>query len=549
MDLWDKMMDPVTLSQRMWQWDGSAFSMRTYADIVADARHVAAGLQAHGVAPGDIVAAVITNGPDAISGVLGAWFAGARLASLPIIARGMSIPSYVAQLARLCHHLGPTCLLAEERFLAFMDSDMDLGAPVLGYRALVETLTVGEVSFPSLDDAIFIQFSSGTTGEPRGVQLSGVAIDTHMAMLSQHTAIDPERDIGYTWLPLSHDMGLFGCGLLAWYTGMAGVIAAPERFLTSPRTWFDDCSEFGVTVTAGPPFALDVAARAEKVRPGSSLVHLRLCLVGAEQIMWETLINTTRIFAPRGLTMEALTPAYGLAEATLAVTVDSLDCKPSFLIVDGTALAEGRLCEVDAEHPNARRLVSAGKPLPGVDVRIDPIGSEIVVRSPCLASGYFDNAHLTEKLFRRNEFHTGDVGLLDRGKLYISGRCDDLLIVAGRNIYVQELERSLGKYPDIRQGNCAIVDVLGTAGGQTTMVAEINADRIDSERLAGHLRRTAMEQGGLLIDHFVFLPRDSFPKTPSGKVQRYRCREIALDAKIGTRVRFGASQGKRDMVV
>jgi acyl-CoA synthetase (AMP-forming)/AMP-acid ligase II len=232
MNLWDKLTAASTLASRMWQWDGASFRQRTYGDIVAEARHVAAGLRMRGVEPGSVVPAVITNGPDAITGVIGALFAGASVASLPIIARGMSIPAYCAQLTRLCEFLGVDFLLAEERFLVFMDSQTRPGVSVIGYRSLIDAGGTAEVSPPPLDATMLIQFSSGTTGEPHGVELSGNAIAAHMAALSKHLRIDPELDIGYTWLPLSHDMGLFGCGALAWYNGMPGVISAPERFLT-----------------------------------------------------------------------------------------------------------------------------------------------------------------------------------------------------------------------------------------------------------------------------------------------------------------------------
>jgi acyl-CoA synthetase (AMP-forming)/AMP-acid ligase II len=539
MNLWDKLLHPDTLSCKMWQWEDTSFSQRCYGDIVNDARHVAAGLRRRGVGPGSVVPAVITNGPDAIAGFMGIWFTGASIASLPIIARGTTIANYARQLSQLCDLLGADFLLAEERFLAFMDSDTELSVEVVGYRSLVETSAVGDIAPSSADSTIFIQFSSGTTGDPRGVELTEQAIDAHLTILSESIGIDPERDIGYTWLPLSHDMGFFGCAILAWYNGIAGAIATPERFLGSPRSWFDDCAEFDATVTAGPPFALDVAARAESVHTSGTPLSLRLCLVGAEQIRWETLVRASDTFAPRGLELATLTPAYGLAEATLAVTVDDLASEPSFIDVAGDELASGTIRVVDASDPEARRLVCAGTPLRTVNVEIDPISQEIAVASSSLASGYYANGTLTAERFRDGMLHTGDHGFLMADRLFITGRSDDLLVIAGRNVYVQELEQHLGTDSDVRTGNCAVI-TPNEGGSRAIIVAETDPEKVDIPALATRLHRAAAEHAGLSIHQFVFLPRGAFPKTPSGKVQRHRCRALVADPAVGVRLNIGS---------
>jgi acyl-CoA synthetase (AMP-forming)/AMP-acid ligase II len=195
---------------------------------------------------------------------------------------------------------------------------------------------------------------------------------------------------------------------------------------------------------------------------------------------------------------------------------------------------------VDPDHPDARRLVSAGDAIQGVDVRIDPANSEIMVKSTGLASGYFGNEKLTADRLSDGELRTGDIGFLHEGRLFISGRNDDLLTTHGRNVYVQEIERILDTDTDVKTGNCAIVDVHSRAGTRVTLVAEVNAQKADAEALATRLYRRTMEGCGLSIQDFVFLDRGMFPKTPSGKVQRYRCRELATDPTIGTRVTLGA---------
>jgi fatty-acyl-CoA synthase len=546
MIVWDAMTDPATLAQETWEWDGARFRRSSYGEVLADARRAGAALRKRGVGPGSVVAGVLTNGPDTSRAALGVMFTGATFASLPIIARGMTVTAYLAQLSGLCGHLHANCLLVEERFLAFMPEGADLGVDLVGYRSLLEGVDMADVEPPALDEVLYIQFSSGTTGDPRGAQLTGAAIEAQLIALAERLSIDPNHDVGYMWLPQSHDMGIFGGPFLAAYTGMRAVRSTPERFLQSPRSWFDDCARFGVTLTAGPPAALDMAARAERV--GSSrgasggALNLRLCLVGAEMVEWPVLERAASAFAARGLSIETFTTAYGLAEATLAVTVGDLDRAPGFVDVDREALALGTLSEVEAGDPRGRRLVSAGQPLPDADVRIDPVTGEIVIRSNSLACGYFDNARATRAHFQADAFRTSDLGFLRDGHLYVYGRSDDVVILNGRNVFVHGLEAALGETPGIREGSCALVQETGHGRRRISFVAEFDDPRVDPDELALRVRRMTMEAEGLPVDECVFLPAGAFPMTPSGKVQRYRCREIVRRAQVGVRVANAAPQ-------
>jgi acyl-CoA synthetase (AMP-forming)/AMP-acid ligase II len=467
---------------------------------------------------------------------MGIWFTGATIASLPIIARGMSLTHYTTQLKRLCTLLDSDILLVEERFMPFLPDSNELGVELIGYHSLIETAALAPVDPPPLDQTIFIQFSSGTTGEPRGVTLSGQAIETQMSALMERFEIDPVRDTGYMWLPKSHDMGFFGGSLLAWYSGMRGVKSTPERFLESPRSWFDDCARFGVTVTAGPPFAVDMAARAERVRPGTGALSIRICLVGAELVDWEILESAASIFASRGITVDLFTSAYGLAEATLGVTVGDLATPPHFIDIDSDALLEGTIKEVTEDDPARRRLVSAGTPLRDTDVRCVGAIGEVVVRCPSLASGYVGAERQGNGRLENGELWTGDIGFFHEGELYLSGRSDDLLIVGGRNVHTRDLETSLSHEREIRKGNCAVVTTSDSGRARIGLVAELTEDECDPNELAARLRRRSMENAGVPITDFVFLPRSTFPKTPSGKPQRYRCRQLLGEGDAGTRI-------------
>jgi fatty-acyl-CoA synthase len=353
--------------------------------------------------------------------------------------------------------------------------------------------------------------------------------------LADALEIDSERDIGCMWLPLSHDMGLFGGAFLAWYMGMRAVKSTPERFLQAPRSWFDDCAQFGATITFGPPSALAMASYAEAARSSGEPLRLRVCLVGAEMVDWAVLERAAEVFASRGLEPSTFTTAYGLAEATLAVTVGELDRPPVFVDVDADALTLGTMHLADPGDPRARRLVSAGTPMKDTEVSIDRKTSEIVIRSRSLACGYFDNAEETRAHFSDGAFRTSDLGFLHEGHLYVSGRSDDLLILHGRNIFVNELEARVGAVPGIRGGNCAFVQQFGNGRHRVSLVAETD-ESIDIATLASQLCRLTMKEEGVHVNECVFLPRGSFPMTPSGKVQRHRCLRLVRQPELGIRV-------------
>lgn len=524
--LWDRIADPAVLAKGFWCWQDGSFRRRTYGEVFERAQRVAAALRARGVQPGGVVPAVLTNGLSVPPGIGGVWMAGAALASLPIIARGMSPEQYGNQVLRLASLLNSDFILVEERFISMLPADLDIDVELVSYESLEEHPVRLDPEFPGGDDTALIQFSSGTTGEPRGAELTTAAIEAQLRGLTEHLGVDP-GDKGYSWLPLSHDMGLIGCGLLTWYVGMESLISPPERFLQSPRTWLGDCAEFGATVTAAPPFALDLVARVDKVKPLEAELELRLCIVGAERVDWEGMSRASSTFQDRGLDLTVFTSAYGLAEATLAVTAGDPKSAPKILDVDASALAAGSLEVVDSDHDEALRIVSAGTPIPETKVAVDGEVGEIRVDSPSLAQGYFENERATAERFLADGLKTGDLGFQHEGELFVTGRTDDLIVVRGRNVYVEALEDEIGDQRGVRKGNCAIVDVPVRGKTKIGVVAEVRAaDEPDPAELGALLKRQVLERIGASVDRVVLLPPGSFPKTPSGKVQRYRCRQL-----------------------
>jgi len=404
--------------------------------------------------------------------------------------------------------------------------------PVLGFRDLADA-TPAEVSLPEPDDVVFVQYSSGSTTQPRGCELSARAIAHQLEALSHALAIDPNADISVDWLPLSHDMGLFGCVLMtAYWTGTRQWLSTPQRFLMSPHSWFDDLAAVQGTITAGPNFALELSARFVSLLRERPVPVTRLVL-GGECVRAETLDHAWRELGPSRLPRRAVLPAYGLAEAVLAVSAAPVGEEPRVIEVDSGALAAGAVSELSAPRGSGTTVVSVGLPLEGNEVAIagDDVVGEVLVRSPSLARGYLGLTNETSARFTPDGLLTGDMGFISDGCLYVTGRADDLLVLAGRNVYAGDIERALMGCGGVRAGSCAVVQIDG-AEPRLVVVAETVNDHPSLEVLAAQMAAAARSVAGVKLTECVFLPRAAFPKTPSGKMRRFACKELASDRKL-----------------
>ena len=552
MNLWDQLLDPPHPDNELNTWVGDRFEPTSWGDITKQAHRKAAGLRKLGIGEGSNVACILTNTRDVCASILGVWIAGGTVVSLPVPARGMAIPDYQDQLGRICDQVDAQLLLTEEKFgslLAMLE-----GGPPGAVCELLDGESAAATP-PKLDASALIQYSSGTTEEPRGCILSAAAIGNHLERLTEKMDIDPAVDGGVSWLPLSHDMGLFGSLMVAWTTGGPLALGTPERFLASPRTWIQDCVDFGATITVGPTFGAKLAARAAAVSPPDGELKLRIWIVGSDHVEAEALESIHRVFGPSGLTRAAMSPAYGLAEATLAVTMSEPGQEPVSLVVDGKALVAGTLREVPSDHPDARRIVASGTALRDTEIRIDPsdqaeISSpgfgrevgEICVRAPGLASGYHARPEKTAERFVDGELRTGDLGFLDGEQLYVLGRRDDMFVVAGRNVHAGELEAVIMLQPGVRPGGVALVDMPGDRD-RIACLLETDPGFENTLGLARTISEITLARAGVRVRECIFVARGMLPKTPSGKAQRYRCRELAVaddddDDRILERIRL-----------
>ncbi|MFI0738429.1 AMP-binding protein [Streptomyces sp. NPDC021100] len=514
-------------------WTGDTFDHTPWRDVVRDAHGMAARLRALGVRPGTRVACILTNTPDTVRGLLATWLAGGAVASLPLPTRGQSQEAYGDQLVALTARLDPVLLLADDWIAATLPAELTASLPVAGWTTL--RAAGASASFtpspPGRDDLAFIQYSSGSTSTPKGCALTTRAIERQLEIILHLTGGRPGADTVASWLPLSHDMGMFGCLLYSWAYDFHFVLSTPDRFGLAPRSWFRDMSEYEATMTAGTSTAVYLAARAQGRGTLPKQLRLRAAVIGAERVDWDTLTTATAAFRPFGLTDTAFQPAYGMAEATLAVTGKPWAEAPRALTFHGPSLVEGKAIEVAPDDPHATRIVSNGVPLPGVEVRAGASGgvAEIEVASPSLAQGYYADPARTAERFHDGRLRTGDLGFLRDGELYVLGRADDMLSVGGRKVYATEIESAVDSMRNIRKGCAAVVDAGDTGATRLVLMVEPQGNPKDFRPIAEEAATLALEKAGVALDECLFLPRGVLPKTPSGKIQRFRCRALLTD--------------------
>lgn len=526
--LWEPFGRQWSAAPMLSVWDGGQFVDLDWDAWRSGALRAAGALRALGAGPGVRVACVLTNAPAVCSGALGVFLSGATLVSLPIPARAMGRARYFQHLRRLCGECGAEVLLAAGPFAELL-SAAELGVRVCSFEAL-DSGTPAEPDFRDPAAELFIQYSSGSTREPKGCVLSTQAVASQLTLLVTALEIDPELTRGVSWMPLSHDMGFFGSLMVPYWAGSSLLLSSPERFMASPGSWFEDCARVQATISPSPNFALSLATRVAASSLSGSF-PMRNLVVGSERVDLRTLQRAHAVLGDKRLPWRCFTPAYGLAEAVLAVSMTPTDVQPTVLHVDSRALAGGHVVVVDEDEDGASALVSAGVALPGSQLRIGgphDVG-EVCVRSSTLAEGYLGEPERTREAFVGGELHTGDLGFLLDGELFVTGRLDDMISIAGRNVYAHELEFELSRHPAIRRGNCAVVDVERGGRSQLVLVAELSSERRGGRALDRELSRMVLESAGIRLSRCLFLPRGKLPKTPSGKVQRYRCREIASD--------------------
>ena len=522
-----------------------------WGELHADARAMAAALQAQGVGPGDHVAILGPTTRSLVTSIQATWLCGAAIVLLPLPMRLGSIEEFVAQTRVRVANADAAVLLVDPDFAPFVEPAPG-DPPMVLLSELAGSSTPEDFVRPADDpEALAIlQFTSGSTADPKGVMLPHRVVCANLDAIATAGALDPDTDVAVSWLPLYHDMGLIGLLTLMMTTGTNLVLAAPQDFLASPTRWVEWISSYGGTVTAGPNFSYALAARALRRHPGLDLSSWRLGLNGAEPVDPDAVEAFCEAGARHGLSPDMVFCAFGMAEATLAVTFPVPSTGMSLDTVDTRVLETERYAAPAAPGAEgARRLAKLGRPVPGLQIRIvGPLGDvmgerevgELQVRGTSITSGYYKRPDATADAFDTSEgdpasgrawLRTGDLAYTVDGELVVCGRIKDVIIVGGRNVFPEDVERAVSLVDGVRPGN-VIAFGVGGARGKERIVVVAEARHDDHEAVRSTVAERVVDAVGLPAGDVVLVQPGSLPKTSSGKLQRSLCRARYLDSEL-----------------
>ncbi len=518
----------------------------SYGELHRQAARIAEALLARGLEPGQTVAVMLPTCKDYFTSFFGV-----------LLARGVPVPIYPparpSQLeSHLRRHIGilNNCLarfmitVAEALLLSqFLRSQIDSLQHITTPTALLsddsrhrhaEQLNLQ----PQHTDTCMLQYTSGSTGNPKGVILSHDNVLANIRCVGQALEISAE-DIVVSWLPLYHDMGLIGAWFGSLYFAAPLVVMSPLRFLSNPGNWLWAVHRYRGTISPAPNFAYELCLRLEeKHLEGLDLSSWRLTLNGAEPVSPNTIARFSQRFSRYGFRPDAMAPVYGLAESSVGLAFPPLGRRPLIDSIERSALQRYGRAIPSTGVDGAIECVALGQPLPGHEVRIvDAAGrelpereeGELQFRGPSCTSGYFRNPEQNARLFDGSWLNSGDRAYLAGGEIYITGRSKDIIIRAGRNIHPFELEDAVGNIFGVRKG-CVAVFAATNNRSKTEKLIVLAETRLTSPQQQWSLREAikqcALDVAGIAADDVVIAPPHTVPKTSSGKIRRSACREL-----------------------
>jgi fatty-acyl-CoA synthase len=525
----------------------------TYRELQRGAIEIAAGLVERGIAPGDTVGLMLPTGFDFLRCFQGI-----------LLARAVPVPIYpplrLDRLEEYARRQSGILSDARVRLLLTIPKAMGIGAmlqagiPTLEQVVAPEELAEEGASWPRTEsvgaDLAFIQYTSGSTGNPKGVALTHDNLLANIRAIGAALEMRP-TDVGASWLPLYHDMGLIGSWLNCLYHGVPIAIQSPLAFLARPERWLWTIHQRRATLSAAPNFAYELCVRKipDAALEGLDLSSWRCALNGAEPVNPETLDRFVRRFARYGLRRESMTPVYGLAENAVALAMPPMNRGP---LVDHVARApfthERRAVAAGADDRHALRFVSVGRPVPAHDVRIvDPEGRDLpersvgrlVFRGPSQMPGYYNRPDATAAITLEGGWlDSGDLAYAADGELYVTGRVKDLIIKGGRNLVPQEIEEAAASVDGIRRGCVAAFGVAQAKLGTESLVVAAETRTVEPgarDALVAAVNEKVSDAVGVPPDRVLLLPPGAIPKTSSGKIQRDETRRLYEGGKLGQR--------------
>ncbi|HWO12616.1 MAG TPA: AMP-binding protein, partial [Polyangiaceae bacterium] len=523
---------------------GQAPRVRSYAELDVEARALATLLRRQGHSGRPVILSA-PPGVEFVAGFLGCLYAGA-----------IAVPAYPARNERQVQHLravcaatGARCILSTSAQLAAHDALVSVGCPELRPLTLDRvdaSLATAYGKRRSPTDVAFLQYTSGSTAQPKGVVVTHDNLMANQAMIARAFQHDAAL-VAAGWLPPYHDMGLIGSILQPLYVGGTAVLMSPSSFIRDPGMWLRAVSEYRATTSGGPNFGYDLCA--DGLRPeqcgGLDLSHWSVAFTGAEPIRQRTVERFCERFAHVGFSPAAFQPCYGLAEATLLVTSGVVGRAPTVVELDAEPASKA---SVDAGRSRAavrRKVVGCGfAPSDGRVVVVDhEAGSpcqddqpgEVWVSGPHVAQGYWQEPEKSASVFGaaltsfpgERFLRTGDIGFMRDGELFVTGRIKDIVIVRGRNVHAEDIEWSArGAHPALRAGKAAAFSLDDGTSARVVLVHEVDAAAAHvADDVVQQLRARVLQGAGVGVDEVALVRPGAVPMTSSGKVRRKACAE------------------------
>ncbi|BCL83201.1 non-ribosomal peptide synthetase [Ktedonobacteria bacterium brp13] len=524
----------------------------SYAELDYQARTVAAYLQEH-VEPGARVLLLYPPGLEYIAAIFGCWYAG--VVAVPVYPPRLN--QNLTRIEAIIQDADAHAALTTSAILSGLQRKFTEDSLLQQLHWLVlEQKSEGLAErwheyFPARDALALLQYTSGSTGSPKGVMVTHDNLIQNAVVTQKGMSFDSNiHCVG--WLPAYHDMGLMGIILEPLFMGGSSVLMAPASFLQQPLRWLQAISRFKANTSGGPNFAFDLCVRkaTPEVIATLDLSSWDVAFTGSEPIHAETLERFYQTFAPCGLRRETFYPCYGMAEATLLISGGSKQ-EPPIVRNFVQASLEQNYPRLVSEHDEeeSHQLVSCGRPQPEQRILIvDPVShvecaphqvGEIWVVSPNITQGYWRRPQETQEAFQAylkdsNEgpfLRTGDLGFLFDGELFVTGRLKDMIIIRGQNYYPQDIESAAELSHRALRQNCSAAFSLSVEGDERViLVMEIERTFLhhDPQELFSAIRQAVLEACNVHVYAMVLLKPASMLKTSSGKIQRRACRDALL---------------------
>lgn len=531
---------------------GGAGECLSYRQLQDGAKRVAAGLLGLSINPGDAVALMLPTGRDYFFAFFGILYAG-----------GVPVPIYPpARISQISDHIRRHFgILANCRARALITTEETRNVATLlqgGVETIRAVSTVDELSrekaIPPLPvisagDIAFVQYTSGSTGQPKGVVLTHANLLANVRAMGRVLRVTSD-DVFVSWLPLYHDMGLIGAWLGSLYHAVELVIMSPLKFLARPERWLFAIHRFGGTITSSPNFGFEYCVKriSDKKLEGLNLSSLRIVCNGAEPVSPQTIERFIQYFVPYGFNRTAMMPVYGLAECSVGLAFPPLGRGPRVERIERESFSVvGNAMAAPEDDDTALEFVGSGRALPGHEIRVvdaadhelpDRRDGRLQFRGPSATAGYLHNPKQTAELMDGDWLDSGDMAYMADGEVFITGRSKDIIIRAGRNIYPQELEDAVGEIEGVRKGNVAVFASPDPSSGTERLVVLAETRRFDEKsrvRITRAIEELSIDLTAQPPDEVILAPPNTVLKTSSGKIRRAASREVFEKGLVGKR--------------